>query len=99
MKTWLVLISMIFSQLTFADGNAGKQKASTCAACHGPEGISPNNLWPNLAGQKDQYILEQLKAFRDGTRVNAMMSPVAKMLQEQDMKDLADYFSQLKGSN
>ena len=49
----------------------GKAKSITCAACHGPEGNSANPLWPNLAGQKEAYLVAQLKAFRDGSRANA----------------------------
>ena len=87
---------ILLGSYAFADGAAGKQKSYTCIACHGAEGISPNDLWPNLAGQKQQYLLAQLKEFHDGDRVNPLMTPIGKMLSEQDMKDLAEYFSQLK---
>jgi cytochrome c553 len=91
---------ILFTGLTnvWADANAIKAKALTCAACHGAGGVSPNPLWPNLAGQKEQYILAQLHAFHDGGRVNALMTPQAKMLDEQDMRDLAHYFAGLKAA-
>lgn len=100
MKTgWLLLLlAPGFFAVAAGDANAGRQKSQTCVPCHGAQGVSANNLWPNLAGQKDQYLIEQLKAFHSGQRVNPMMSPVAKMLTEQDMQDLAAYFSSLKGS-
>jgi len=79
-----------------ADAAAGKAKAAVCAACHGPAGISVNPLWPNLAGQKDQYIIKQLKAFKDGTRKDPLMSPQAMALSDADMANLAAHFSGLK---
>ena len=78
------------------DAAAGKAKSATCAGCHGPAGISANPLWPNLAGQKDAYLVKQLKAFRDGTRTDPVMSPMAKPLSDADIDNLAAYFSSLK---
>jgi cytochrome c553 len=75
-----------------------KAKAAACTACHGEEGISANSLWPNLAGQKEDYLLKQLKAFHERTRIDPLMSPVSQALSDQDMKDLAAYFSNLKGA-
>lgn len=79
------------------DGSAedGKTKAVTCAACHGAAGISANPLWPNLAGQGASYLVAQLKAFKEGTRENPLMTSQAMMLSEQDMADLAVYFEGL----
>ena len=79
------------------DGSAedGKTKAVTCAACHGAAGISANPLWPNLAGQGAPYLIAQLKAFKEGTRENPLMTSQAMMLSEQDMADLAVYFEGL----
>jgi len=75
------------------DAEAGKAKSAVCAACHGPTGVSLNAEWPNLAGQKDAYIVIQLKAFREGTRKNPLMSPMATGLSDEDMANLAAYFS------
>lgn len=72
--------------------DAGKSKSLTCSACHGADGNSVNPEWPSLAGQHASYAYEQLKAFKEGGRVNALMSGQALMLQEQDMRDLAVYF-------
>ena len=79
------------------DGSAedGKTKAVTCAACHGADGVSVNPLWPNLAGQGASYLVAQLKAFKEGTRENPLMTSQAMMLSEQDMADLAVYFEGL----
>ncbi len=78
------------------DAAAGKAKAAVCAGCHGAAGISANPLWPNLAGQKDAYLAKQLKAFRDGTRTDPTMAPMAKPLSDADIDNLAAYFSSLK---
>lgn len=78
-----------------ADAEAGKAKAAACGACHGLNGISPNPIWPNLAGQKEQYLIAQMKAFRDGMRKNPMMSPMATPLSDADIDNLAAYYSSL----
>jgi cytochrome c553 len=78
-----------------AEGSAtaGQTKAATCAACHGVDGNSANPEWPSLAGQHSQYIIKQLKAFKGGTRKNDTMAPMAMGLSDQDMEDVAAYFS------
>jgi cytochrome c553 len=97
--TLLLGALMVFANLSIADSIAGKQKSATCTACHGPMGISSNNLWPNLAGQKEQYLSKQLHDFRAGSRIDPLMGPVSKMLSDQDVADLAAYFSRLQGAN
>lgn len=75
------------------NAEAGKTKSATCAACHGADGNSVNPEWPKLAGQHPSYIAKQLANFKEDARVNPSMSPMAKPLSEQDMADLAAYFS------
>jgi cytochrome c553 len=77
------------------DVEAGKAKSLLCATCHGEDGISGNPLWPNLAGQQDQYLAKQLRAFRDGDRNDPLMSPMAKPLSDEDIEDLASYYANL----
>ena len=72
-------------------------KAAACAACHGQNGISVNAAWPTLAGQHEDYLLNALKQYRDGTRGDPVMSAQAALLAEEDLKKLAYYFSQLEG--
>jgi cytochrome c553 len=81
------------SALAAGSKEAGQAKAATCSACHGMDGNSVNPEWPNLAGQGEVYIVRQLKAFHAGQRQNVLMSPMAAMLSDQDMADLAAYFS------
>lgn len=78
---------------TQGSAEAGSAKAATCAACHGPAGNSANPEWPKLAGQGSRYTYEQLKAFKEGKRVNPLMSAQAAALSDQDMRDLAAYFA------
>jgi len=93
-------VAFTFSTLATAslagDAVAGKARAASCAGCHGTNGISNNNMWPNLAGQKQGYLASSLKAYRDGSRKNAMMSAMAKGLTDKDIANLAAYYSGLK---
>ncbi len=92
----LVLGLSIMSHVNAFDGDAaaGKTKAATCAGCHGANGISIADNYPNLAGQKAEYIVKQLKAFQAGSNRNdPVMAPMAAALSEQDMQDVAAYFS------
>ncbi len=75
------------------DVAAGKAKSAVCAACHGATGVSMNPMWPNLAGQKEQYLAKQIKAFRDGTRKDPTMAPMVAALTDGDIANLAAYFA------
>ena len=54
------------------------------------------NPWPNLAGQKNACMVKQMKAFKDGTRADPLMSPMAAPLTDADMENLAACYSSLK---
>ena len=76
------------------DVESGKRKAlAACAACHGPEGRTTNPDWPRLDGQNAQYLVRQLEAFKTGERPSGIMSPQARRLSEEEMRDLAAYFA------
>lgn len=93
-------ICVLFSQAS-ADGlvdgsaEAGKAKSITCGACHGPDGNSVNPVWPSIAGQHPTYIVDQLQAFKNGARTEPLMSGQAMMLSDEDMRNLAVYYSEL----
>lgn len=78
-----------------ADAAAGQTKSLSCAGCHGPNGMSPNPMWPNLAKQNADYTIKQLKDFRAGTRVDPMMQAMAAPLSDADIEDLAAYYAGL----
>ncbi len=75
---------------------AGHAKAQACAVCHGPLGISVAPDAPNLAGQPEQYLSRQLRAFRSGERRHEVMSVVAKGLSDADIAALAAWFSSIQ---
>src|SRR6266702_4581747 len=79
-----------------ADANAGRNKAEACAACHGANGISQTENTPSLASQPDQFLQWQLVFFRSGARKNEVMEPIAEHLSNEDVRDLAAYFTSLK---
>ena len=92
----LLVVSLLsFAGAARAEGNAtaGQTKAATCAACHGVDGNSVNPEWPSIASQHPQYIVKQLKAFKGGLRKNDLMTPIAMGLSEQDMEDVAAFFT------
>jgi cytochrome c553 len=76
-------------------GNAanGATKAAICGACHGANGNSVNPEWPNLAGQSQLYIEEQLHLFKADVRKNPVMAPILATVNETDYKDIATYFA------
>ena len=73
----------------------GKAKAALCSACHGVAGVSTNPLWPSLAGQQEPYLVKQIKAFRDREREDITMQPFVENLTDQDIADLAAFYSGL----
>ncbi|MDN5851206.1 MAG: cytochrome c4, partial [Nitrococcus sp.] len=93
--TFLALAPLSVALMAFEGGHpqAGKQKAAICAGCHGADGNSPSGQFPKLAGQHASYLYEQLRLFKGGQRKSPIMQAQAANLSDQDMKDLAAYFS------
>ncbi|MEC7767389.1 MAG: c-type cytochrome [Pseudomonadota bacterium] len=81
--------------MAFAQGNpaAGQTKAALCATCHGAEGNSELAINPKLAGQNAAYIIKQLKDYKAGVRSNPTMSAMVLNLSEEDMEDIAAWYS------
>jgi cytochrome c553 len=73
----------------------GKQKAATCCACHGTDGNAVDPQYPRLAGQYNMYLQQVLHEYKDGQRNNAIMKGMVATLSEQDIEDVAAYFSSL----
>ncbi|MCW8852112.1 MAG: cytochrome c [Gammaproteobacteria bacterium] len=78
------------------DAAAGKAKAASCAGCHGATGISAVPTYPNLAGQKEAYLVKQMKAFKDKTRTDPTMNAMAAPLSDADIADISAYYAGLK---
>ena len=79
-----------------ADASAGRQKAAMCAVCHGLDGLAKQPDAPHLAGESPIYLTRQLEAFRSGERKHEQMSIIAQGLTDEDIADLADWYSSLK---
>ena len=102
MKRALTLISfgamlVLASTQLLASGNAenGKQKAATCFACHGTDGNAVDPQYPRLAGQYNTYLQHVLHEYKDGQRDNPIMKGMVATLSDQDIEDIATYFSGL----
>ena len=94
MSFW-AFCSLTASLAHAGDVAAGRARSIPCLACHGAEGVSDHYLWPNIAGQGEGYLVKQMRDFRDGARQDPWMSPMARNLSDQDIADLAAYFSSL----
>ena len=81
------------------DAAAGRAKAQTlCQNCHGVDGMAVLPGAANLSGQQKEYLREQLRAFRSGSRQNPQMSVIAKMLTDADIENLSEWYASIKVS-
>ena len=97
MRWLLMALALAVAASVQARGNerAGQAKAAqVCAACHGPEGNKPSTPdQPILAGQHYDYLVKALKDYKVDRRKNPIMKGFAAQLSEQDIEDLAAWFS------
>ena len=75
------------------DATAGKGKTAVCAACHSADGNSAIANFPKLAGQNATYLVKQMNEIKAGTRPVVEMTGLLDNLSEQDIEDIAAYFS------
>ncbi len=92
----LILAASANIAIAGGDAAAGKAKAATCTACHGAQGISAVPTYPNLAGQKEAYLVKQMKAFKDKSRKDPTMNAMAAPLNDKDMANLAAFYAGMK---
>ncbi|MCW8331351.1 cytochrome c [Photobacterium sp. SDRW27] len=97
----IAVLATVMSAPSMAGGDAaaGKAKAAVCAACHGVDGVAMIPGYPSLKGQNEQYLVGALKAYKNKQRTGGMamvMQPQASMLSDEDIANVAAYFSQLK---
>ncbi len=76
---------------------SGEELSQACAACHGAEGIAISDDFPNIAGQYKSYLLYSLKGYRSGERNNAIMQSFVKDLTDEELENLAEYYSSFEG--
>jgi cytochrome c553 len=93
----VMLITLPASVLALGNIEAGKEKSTACAACHGADGVSASAMFPTIAGQHADYMLHTLKAYKSGQRDNPIMKASVAALSEEDMADLAAYFASQTG--
>lgn len=96
--TAAVISATMFYVGNVSAGNAaaGEAKSANCTGCHGRNGKSSMPTNPNLAGQKEQYLVKAIKAYRDGQRKDPMMSSMASGLSDADIADLAAFYASVK---
>lgn len=92
------LVALTASAAEGADGEALFSEKG-CTACHGADGNSPiNSSYPRLAGQNQEYLVQQIKDIRSGDRDNGLtvqMRPIAQGLSDPEIESIADYLSSL----
>ncbi len=94
---YVVAIAILSAALAANAGDvaAGKARSMICTSCHGANGISSSPMFPSLAGKKAEYLSQQLRDFKSGSRQNPSMSAMAAPLTPEDIENLAAYFSSL----
>ncbi|NWN90615.1 cytochrome c4 [Marinobacter adhaerens] len=108
---WKSRVSTAFATLLLGTGTvyglegdvaSGEATAAVCVACHQPDGSGVNvpggESWPKLAGLNANYLYKQLVDVKEGTRTSPTMQPFVSMLDDQQMKDVSLYYSQLEST-
>lgn len=99
MKKWMGLVlagGLLTSGLAQAEFDRGSMLANTCVGCHGIDGISSGPAIPSIAGMSEYYFIETMKEYRDDVRPSTIMGRLARGYSDQDIKDMAKYFSNLE---
>ena len=98
---WGLLLALTGTAQAAGDAEAGKQKNAMCIGCHGIEGYRTSypSVYhvPKLGGQHAEYIIKALQAYKTDARSHPSMKGIAASLSEQDMEDLAAYYSSSGG--
>ena len=89
----ILAVSIHMGALAMGDALRGQELTRNCAGCHGMNGVPVQPMHPVLAGQKEMYLVSQITAFRDETRINPIMNQMVKNLTDQDIQDIAAYYS------
>ena len=89
----LAITSIALTNTVQAAGDIenGRALNTQCSACHGNDGMSNSEQFPNLAGQKESYLVAQLKKYKDGSRMDPTMSAIVGPLTDDNMNDLSAY--------
>jgi len=91
-----IIPSVTLADTSFGDAELGKVKAPSCIFCHGVDGTASNLSYPNIKGQNPQYLYQSMKDYQNGNRqgpLAEMMKAQLSRLNDDDLKDIAAYFS------
>lgn len=94
----MFLLGSLGTAQAAGNASAGQGKAAICSACHNMDGNSVVPTWPHLAGQHEQYIVKQLADFKAGVRRDETMDGMVAPLTDEDIADLAAWFSSQKAN-
>lgn len=87
-----VSIIMLAPALAQSSADASRYVAANCANCHGTGGAARGAM-PSLAGKKKQYIVDQMREFREGKRAATLMHQIAKGYSDAQIEAVAEYFA------
>ena len=79
------------------DAAKGQSKSEVCHACHGADGMSTQPIYPNLAGQQQDYLSKALHDYREGRRSDPLMNGFSANLSDDDIEDIASWYASQKG--
>jgi cbb3-type cytochrome c oxidase subunit III len=96
MVSLMLTLGISITAQAAGDATAGQAKSTVCGACHGPDGNSPVPNFPKIAGQGERYLIKQLHDIKKGERPVPEMMAFMPALSDQDIEDLAAYFSSQK---
>jgi cytochrome subunit of sulfide dehydrogenase len=88
-----VILAVTASPADAQNAGAIRTLAANCTVCHGTDGVSVGGIPPSIAGQNREYLLQQLKDFRDGKRPATIMQQHAKGYTDAQLEQIAAYFS------
>lgn len=95
----LLAISPFIHAEPFGDAKLGKIKSPSCVFCHGSTGKADNPSYPNLNGQNAEYLYQAMIDYQQGARTTPMAQMMAvqlRVLNQQDLKDIAAYYAEQK---
>ncbi len=92
---FLAVVGMAVMNMAQAAGDieTGRALSTQCSFCHGTYGMSSSEQFPNIAGQKESYLVAQLKKYKSGDRADVTMATIVGPLNDQNIEDLAAYFA------
>ena len=82
--------------LAAGDAGLGKKVMVKCQVCHGKDGLAKLPEAPNLAGQKEKYLVNALQSFKAGERKNEQMTVIVKGLSDDVIANVAAYYASIK---